>query len=58
MLQKRGDHGARELTRVSSPPGYSLYYLWAMPGDQRQLALYEDPAHRWIHDHDAGSAPR
>jgi 5-deoxy-glucuronate isomerase len=36
---------------VSSPPGYTLYYLWAMAGDQRQLALYEDPAHRWIHDH-------
>ena len=36
---------------VSSPPGYALYYLWAMAGDQRQLALYEDPAHRWIHDH-------
>jgi 5-deoxy-D-glucuronate isomerase len=35
-----------------------LYYLWAMAGDQRQLALYEDPAHRWIHDHDTGSAPR
>ena len=35
---------------VSAPPGYTLYYLWAMAGDQRQLALYEDPAHRWIHD--------
>jgi 5-deoxy-glucuronate isomerase len=35
---------------VSSPPGYSLYYLWAMAGDQRQLALYEDPAHTWIHE--------
>ena len=35
---------------VSAPPGYSLYYLWAMAGDQRQLALYEDPAHRWIHE--------
>lgn len=35
---------------VSSPPGYTLYYLWAMAGDQRQLALYEDPAHTWIHD--------
>jgi 5-deoxy-glucuronate isomerase len=35
---------------VSSPPGYRLYYLWAMAGEQRQLALYEDPAHRWIHD--------
>jgi 5-deoxy-glucuronate isomerase len=35
---------------VSSPPGYRLYYLWAMAGEVRQLALYEDPAHRWIHD--------
>jgi len=35
---------------VSSPPGYALYYLWAMAGEQRALALYEDPAHRWIHD--------
>ncbi len=35
---------------VSAPPGYKLYYLWAMAGDQRQLALYEDPAHKWIHD--------
>ena len=35
---------------VSSPPGYRLYYLWAMAGDERKLALYEDPAHRWIHD--------
>jgi 5-deoxy-glucuronate isomerase len=38
---------------VSSPPGYALYYLWAMAGDQRQLALYEDPAHTWIHDQKA-----
>ena len=35
---------------VSSPPGYALYYLWAMAGEHRELALYEDPAHRWIHD--------
>jgi 5-deoxy-glucuronate isomerase len=35
---------------VSAAPGYALYYLWALAGDQRQLALYEDPAHRWIHD--------
>jgi 5-deoxy-glucuronate isomerase len=35
---------------VSSPPGYHLYYLWAMVGDERKLALFEDPAHRWIHD--------
>jgi 5-deoxy-glucuronate isomerase len=36
---------------VSSPPGYRLYYLWAMAGAERQLALYEDPDHRWIHEH-------
>jgi 5-deoxy-glucuronate isomerase len=35
---------------VSAPPGYALYYLWALAGGQRQLTLYEDPAHRWIHD--------
>jgi len=35
---------------VAAPPGYRLYYLWAMVGDERKLALFEDPAHRWIHD--------
>lgn len=35
---------------VSAAPGYRLYYLWAMAGEQRKLALFEDPAHRWIHD--------
>jgi 5-deoxy-glucuronate isomerase len=35
---------------VSSPPGYRLYYLWAMAGEQRKLALHEDPAHTWIHE--------
>jgi 5-deoxy-glucuronate isomerase len=35
---------------VSAPPGYWLYYLWALAGRERNLALYEDPAHRWIHD--------
>jgi 5-deoxy-glucuronate isomerase len=35
---------------VSSPPGYRLYYLWAMAGAQRKLALHEDPNHQWIHD--------
>jgi 5-deoxy-glucuronate isomerase len=35
---------------VSSPPGYRLYYLWAMAGAERRLALYEDPDHRWIHE--------
>lgn len=35
---------------VSAPPGYRLYYLWGMAGEQRRLALHEDPAHRWIHE--------
>jgi 5-deoxy-glucuronate isomerase len=35
---------------VCAPPGYRLYYLWAMAGKQRKLALFEDPAHRWIHE--------
>jgi 5-deoxy-glucuronate isomerase len=35
---------------VSAPPGYRLYYLWGMAGEQRKLALHEDPAHKWIHD--------
>ena len=34
---------------VAAPPGYRLYYLWAMAGSQRRLALHEDPDHRWIH---------
>ena len=35
---------------VSTPPGYRLYYLWGMAGEQRKLALFEDPAHTWIHE--------
>jgi 5-deoxy-glucuronate isomerase len=35
---------------VSTPPGYRLYYLWGMAGEQRRLALFEDPAHKWIHE--------
>jgi len=35
---------------VSAPPGYRVYYLWALAGDQRILRPYEDPQHRWIHE--------
>lgn len=35
---------------VSAPPGYRVYYLWALAGDERHLVPYEDPQHRWIHD--------
>jgi 5-deoxy-glucuronate isomerase len=40
---------------VSAPPRYELYYLWAVAGDERRLAVYEDPAHRWVHGVSAGS---
>jgi 5-deoxy-glucuronate isomerase len=33
---------------VSAAPGYRLYYLWAIAGAERKLAVYEDPAHRWV----------
>jgi 5-deoxy-D-glucuronate isomerase len=35
---------------VSAAPGYRLYYLWAIAGEQRKLAVHEDPAHTWIHE--------
>jgi 5-deoxy-glucuronate isomerase len=35
---------------VATPPGYRLYYLWGLAGEQRRLALFEDPAHKWIHE--------
>ena len=35
---------------VAAAPGYRLYYLWAMAGAQRKLALHEDPDHKWIHE--------
>jgi 5-deoxy-glucuronate isomerase len=38
---------------VCAAPGYRLYYLWALgprAGTARELALHEDPAHRWLHD--------
>ena len=34
---------------VAAPPGYRMYYLWAMAGAERRMALHEDPDHRWIH---------
>lgn len=35
---------------VAAAPGYRLYYLWALVGARRHLAMHEDPAHRWLHD--------
>jgi 5-deoxy-glucuronate isomerase len=34
---------------VCAAPGYRLYYLWALAGAERRLAMYEDPAHTWLH---------
>ncbi len=33
---------------VCAAPGYRLYYLWALVGNPRRLAMHEDPAHRWL----------
>ncbi len=35
---------------VVAAPGYSLYYLWVMAGDGRQMAPYLDPAHAWVQE--------
>ncbi len=35
---------------VAAPPGYQAYYLWALAGEVRRLTVFEDPAHRWLHD--------
>jgi 5-deoxy-glucuronate isomerase len=33
---------------VVAAPGYSLYYLWVMAGEGRELAPYLDPRHAWV----------
>jgi 5-deoxy-glucuronate isomerase len=35
---------------VCAAPGYRLYYLWALVGEPRQLAMHEDPVHRWLNN--------
>jgi 5-deoxy-glucuronate isomerase len=35
---------------VVAAPGYSLYYLWVMAGDGRQMAPHLDPAHAWVQE--------
>ncbi|MGH8977842.1 MAG: 5-deoxy-glucuronate isomerase [Acidimicrobiia bacterium] len=34
---------------VCAAPGTHLYYLWALAGAERRLAMYEDPVHRRLH---------
>jgi 5-deoxy-glucuronate isomerase len=42
---------------VCAPPRYDLYYLWAIAGEERRLAVYEDPEHRWVHSSDGQLPP-
>lgn len=35
---------------VVAAPGYSLYYLWVMAGDGRELAPFFDPRHAWVQE--------
>ncbi len=38
---------------VVAGPGYQLYYLWILAGDQRVLAPRDDPNHAWLKDSEA-----
>lgn len=33
---------------VVSAPGYSLYYLWILAGEERKLLPLNDPHHEWV----------
>jgi 5-deoxy-glucuronate isomerase len=33
---------------VVAAPGYSLYYLWVMAGEGREMIPHFDPAHAWV----------
>lgn len=33
---------------VAAAPGYRLYYLWAVAGEERTLCFHDDPAHAWL----------
>lgn len=35
---------------VVAASGYSLYYLWALAGDGREMMPYLDPAHAWVQE--------
>ena len=35
---------------VVAGPGYKLYYLWILIGDNKNYFLYDDPKHKWIKD--------
>lgn len=33
---------------VAAPPGYAVYYLWALAGEGRRLFFRYDPQHEWV----------
>jgi len=33
---------------VAAPPGYELYYLWVLAGEERVMHPCEDPNHAWV----------
>ncbi len=33
---------------VAAAPGYLLYYLWILAGEERAMSFREDPAHSWV----------
>ena len=35
---------------VVAAPGYRLYYLWALAGEERTMQPNDDPDHEWVHD--------
>lgn len=43
---------------VSSPPGYTTYYLNVLAGSAQSLANYEDPQHAWVKQTYQGLDPR
>ena len=43
---------------VSSPPGYTTYYLNVLAGSAQSLANYEDPQHAWVKETYRARDPR
>lgn len=43
---------------VSSPPGYTTYYLNVLAGSAQSLANSEDPNHAWVKEHYRSRDPR
>ena len=35
---------------VVAAPGYKLYYLWALAGEERRMQPRDDPRHAWVTD--------